>query len=87
MALPKLVRKTQVRFSSKDDINLLKEVLSENPFTDKSKWNNIAENLKENAEKVFSVDARRVRERTQLLLQQFKTENIEALKRFDISVV
>ncbi|CAC5422460.1 unnamed protein product [Mytilus coruscus] len=36
---------------------------------------------KENVDKVFNVTSRRVRERTQLLLQQFQKENYEALKR------
>ncbi|XP_076092393.1 uncharacterized protein LOC143063862 [Mytilus galloprovincialis] len=81
MALPKLFRKTQVRFSAKDDLNLLKEVLAENPYKDKTKWEVVAQNVKENVDKVFNVTSRRVRERTQLLLQQFQKENYEALKR------
>ncbi|VDI22296.1 Hypothetical predicted protein [Mytilus galloprovincialis] len=80
MALPKLIRKTQVRFSAKDDLNLLKEVLAENPYMDKTKWEVVAQNVKENVNKVFNVTSRRVRERTQLLLQQFQKENYEALK-------
>ncbi|CAG2187084.1 unnamed protein product [Mytilus edulis] len=81
MALPKLIRKTQVRFSAKDDLNLLKEVLAEIPYMDKTKWEVVAQNVKENVNKVFNVTSRRVRERTQLLLQQFQKENYEALKR------
>ncbi|XP_063399250.1 uncharacterized protein LOC134683876 [Mytilus trossulus] len=81
MALPKLFRKTQVRFSAKDDLNLLKEVLAENPYKDKTKWEVVAQNVKENVDIVFNVTSRRVRERTQLLLQQFQKENYEALKK------
>ncbi|CAC5401528.1 unnamed protein product [Mytilus coruscus] len=80
MALPKLFRKTQVRFSAKDDLNLLKEVLAENSYKDETKWEAVAQNVKENVDKVFNVTSRRVRERTQLLLQQFQKEKYEALK-------
>ncbi|CAC5395949.1 unnamed protein product [Mytilus coruscus] len=48
---------------------------------DETKWEAVAQNVKENVEKVFNVASRRVRERTQLLLQQFQKEKYEALKR------
>ncbi|CAC5426631.1 unnamed protein product [Mytilus coruscus] len=86
MALPKLFRKTQMRFSAKDNLILLKEVLAENPYKDKAKWEAVAQNVKENVEKVFNVTSRRVRERTQLLLQQFQKENYEALKSEGVTV-
>ncbi|CAC5402756.1 unnamed protein product [Mytilus coruscus] len=86
MALPKLFLEKQVRFSAKDDLNLLKEVLAENPYKDKAKWEAVAQNVKENVDKVINVTSRRVRERTQLLLQQFQKENYEALKSEGVTV-
>ena len=80
MALP-TIRKKQVRFSAKEDISLLKEVLAENPYKDKGKWNVIAGHMKENTEKHFDVDARRVRERAQLLLSQYSKDDKDALRR------
>ena len=74
MALP-TIRKKQIRFSAKDDVNLLKELLAENTFKDRTKWTTIASNVKENVDKVFDVGSRRVRERTQLLMQQYKKED------------
>lgn len=59
------LRKKQVRFSVLEDDKLLKEVAARNPFKNKTKWAEIAVILSRDG---FSVDGRRVRERTQLLL-------------------
>ena len=74
-------RKTQIRFSAEDDINLLKEVVAENPFLDRSKWTVTANNMA-SATKHTTMDTRRARERTMLLLQQYTTEERESLRRY-----
>ncbi|XP_067681148.1 uncharacterized protein [Haliotis asinina] len=72
-------RKTQVRFSEKDDVTLLREVLASNPFKDKGKWQAVADNLTTTRSN-FSVDTRRVRERTHLMLDQLKQKTAEDLR-------
>ncbi|XP_062578388.1 uncharacterized protein LOC134240297 [Saccostrea cucullata] len=68
-------RKKQVRFSDQNDIKLLREVLSKNPFEEKSKWAEIASKLP------MDVDTRRVRERTLLLIEQRRKHNKSSLKK------
>ncbi|XP_061181155.1 MAP7 domain-containing protein 2-like [Saccostrea echinata] len=71
-------RKKQIRFKSEDDIRLLREIVASNPMKNKSKWAEIAATL---SSPDFILDARRVRERTHLLIDQHKRENRENLKR------
>ncbi|XP_052089249.1 putative uncharacterized protein DDB_G0271982 [Mytilus californianus] len=75
-------RKKQARFSVADDIKLLKEVTLENPFQNKRKWIEIGEKL---STTTFLVDGRRARERTNLLIAQFKKGNQENLKKSSIN--
>ena len=72
-------RKKQVRFSVNDDIKLLKEVLADNPFEDKSKWSGIARGISVDN---FNIESRRARERTLLLLNQCQKEEREAMSRY-----
>lgn len=78
MASNFVVRKKQIRFSQLDDDQLLKEVASRNPFKDKMKWAEIAVLLSRDG---FSVDSRRARERTQLLVDAHLKETGANLKR------
>ncbi|XP_076082240.1 uncharacterized protein LOC143052943 [Mytilus galloprovincialis] len=72
-------RKKQVRFQTKDDLVLLREVLAKNPFQNKSAWNEIASAVADTRSNL-QVDARRVRERTHLLIYQHKKSNADSLK-------
>ena len=72
-------RKKRVRFSANDDIKLLKEVLADNPFEDKSKWSGIATRISVDN---FNIEPMRERERTLLILNQFRKEEREALSRY-----
>ena len=72
-------RKKQVRFSANDVIKLLKEVLADNPFEDKSKWSGIGRRISVDN---FNIEPRRARERTLLLLNQFRKEEREAMSRY-----
>ncbi|XP_062571682.1 trichohyalin-like [Saccostrea cucullata] len=68
-------RKKQFRFSEQDDIKLLREVISRNPFKERGKWADISSVISRN------IDARRVRERTLLLIDQRKKFNSSSLKK------
>uniref|UniRef100_A0A8W8JM80 Uncharacterized protein n=1 Tax=Magallana gigas TaxID=29159 RepID=A0A8W8JM80_MAGGI len=71
-------RKKQIRFKNDDDIRLLREVVARNPIKNKNKWTEVAAVL---STPMFVLDARRVRERTNLLIEQHKRENRENLKK------
>jgi len=64
-------------FTSKDDIFLLREILVKNPFKNKC-WGEIAESI---TRADFQLDGRRVRERSQLLIDQHKKNNAASLKK------
>lgn len=70
------------KFSMKDDIDLLKELSAINPFSgDRSnKWAEIAENFMI-SHKGISLDRRRCRERTTLLISYFKADDRKKLYR------
>ena len=72
-------RKKQVGFSANDDIKLLKEVLADNPFEDKSKWSGIGRRISVDN---FNIEPRRARERTLLLFNQCRREEREAMSRY-----
>lgn len=72
-------RKKQIRFKNDDDIRPLREVVARNPIKNKNKWTEVATVL---STPMFVLDARRVRERTNLLIEQHKRENRENLKRY-----
>ncbi|XP_052692861.1 trichoplein keratin filament-binding protein-like [Crassostrea angulata] len=70
--------KKQIRFSENDDLSLLKEVLAKNPFKDRTKWSEISDTVSRGS---FVVDGRRVRERTNLMLDHHKKSNAESKKK------
>jgi len=74
-------RKKQVRFQAKDDLILLREVPAKNLFKNKPSWTEISTTLS-STRSDFHVDTRRVRERTNLLIEQHKRQNAESLKRY-----
>ena len=55
----------------------LREILSKNPFKNKC-WGEIAESI---TRPDFQLDGRRVRERSQLLIDQHKKNNAASLKK------
>ncbi|XP_023229312.1 trichohyalin-like [Centruroides sculpturatus] len=68
-------RKVPMRFSCCHDILLLKEVVAVNPYSyenPKTAWINISENLQMH----YTVDGRRCRERTNLLLQYYENDEV-----------
>ncbi|XP_077546397.1 uncharacterized protein LOC144159032 [Haemaphysalis longicornis] len=74
-------RKPPVRFSGQQDIQLLHEVVSLNPFKDApptTVWASISRNL----EDVLVISPRRCRERTLLMLDQYIKGDLTSLKRF-----
>lgn len=74
-------RKRPLRFSGQQDIQLLREVVSLNPFKDTpptTAWASISRNL----ESVLSISSRRCRERTILMLDQFIKGDVASLQRF-----
>ncbi|KAH7951207.1 uncharacterized protein LOC119394136 [Rhipicephalus sanguineus] len=74
-------RKRPLRFSGQQDIQLLQEVVSLNPFKDTpptTAWASISRNL----ENVLSISSRRCRERTILMLDQYIKGDLASLQRF-----
>ncbi|XP_062610472.1 uncharacterized protein LOC134272239 [Saccostrea cucullata] len=74
-------RKKQIRFSEKDDLLLLREVLAKNPFKDRAKWTDSDAISRAG----FTVDGRRVRERTNLLLEHHRKNDAESKKKSGVS--
>lgn len=74
-------RKRPLRFSGQQDIQLLQEVISLNPFKDTpptTAWASISRNL----ENVLAISSRRCRERTILMLDQYIKGDLASLQRF-----
>ena len=71
-------RKKQVRFTPEDDIKLLREVVAQNPFASRCKWSTIATNISGDN---FEIDGRRARERTDLLVAKFRSEDRESRRQ------
>ena len=78
-------RKKPFRFTPSDDIALLKEVIAVNPYEGNiaRTWVQVAENL---LREDMRVDSRRCRERTQLLLDYFRKEDTDMLRRYAVLV-
>ncbi|XP_052086539.1 uncharacterized protein LOC127723861 [Mytilus californianus] len=76
---PPVAAEKKVRFQPKDDLVLLRKVLARYPFKNKSAWNEIALSVADTRSN-FQVDARRVRERSHLLIDPHKKTNAESLK-------
>ena len=78
------VKRKAFRFAAAQDIILLKEVVCQHPFAAQQPgkvWVNIAQRLQDLG---LQVDARRCRERTILLVDYFRKEDQEMLKRYVI---
>lgn len=75
--MAKVGRKKQVRFSQYDDLALLREVLAKNKL---KAWVHIGSTITESRPHT-QMDARRVRERTYLMVDNYKKENAKSLKR------
>ncbi|XP_075748061.1 uncharacterized protein LOC142813980 isoform X2 [Rhipicephalus microplus] len=74
-------RKRPLRFSGQQDIQLLQEVVSLNPFKDTpptTAWAAISRNL----DSVLKISSRRCRERTILMLDQYIKGDLASLQRF-----
>lgn len=76
-------RKRQFRFSVRNDIDLLKLVVEQNPYGAPHggrlhKWQAIADTLRDSG---IDIDFRRARDRTALLLEQWRQQDINHLKR------
>lgn len=76
-------RKRQFRFSAAADVMLLREVVAVNPFEQRygnvlRAWQSIAQKL---AAHGILVDGRRCRERTQRLLEVYKKEDFQKLRK------
>lgn len=69
----------RVRFSARDDIFLLQEVVDVVPFENPAKWALVASNLERVIRK--KVSARAARERTDLLLLLFVREDRRNLRK------
>lgn len=67
------------RFSVSDDIKLLREVNAEDPFKNPSKWNVILENLRQSANKDFTL--RSIKERLDLLMVYFMRQDRANLRK------
>ena len=65
-------RKKKFRFNARQDIMLLREVLQINPYSG-GKWVDVSSNLD------LNIDARRCKERTQLLKDYIKKEDRERI--------
>ena len=77
-----MASRKMVRFNGRWDILLLREVRAVNPYGDAQLWIEIAENLSSLEEFSDGATPRRCRERTALLLEYFKDEDHDSLKRY-----
>lgn len=80
---PGTSRKRQFRFSVRADIDLLQLVIKENPYGAPhggrlQKWQSIADTLKQGG---IDIDFRRARDRTGLLLDQWREQELSLLRR------
>ncbi|CDF41026.1 unnamed protein product [Chondrus crispus] len=80
---PTTLRKRQFRFSVRADIELLKLVHAENPYAAAhgsrlQKWQAIANTLRSSS---IEIDFRRARDRTGLLLEQWRDKDLSLLRR------
>ena len=76
-------RKKAVQFTVTEDLMLLTEVVGQNPYTNgRQVWTNVAATVTAAiARGDFLIDARRARERTQLLVKHYKSNNRAQLKK------
>lgn len=74
-----MAKQTRVRFSTEDDLGLLRQVLAENPFEDASRWRRIHEKLLETSGKSFSLRA--VKDHLQNLLKLFINQDKANIKK------
>lgn len=69
----------RLRFTYEDDITLLKEVISQNPFENNERWKNI--NINVIAVTNINFSLRAIRDHTNYLLQNWRKDNNKNLKR------
>lgn len=69
----------RVRFSMEDDLNLIREVITENPFEDPGTWQRIRSTMNKSSGKNFSLRA--IRDHVKHLLKSYrKNETLERKK-------
>ena len=72
--------KKRTRFNNDMDIFLLKEVINHNPFVNKGQWQTISTLINSTLGKQTS--DRSCSERTNLLVSQFRTDNLKKIGRY-----
>lgn len=72
-------KKERLRFSTIDDLCLLRQVISLNPYNDVNQWNNIKNSLVSTSNKNFTV--RSVKEHVEYLLKVWIKEDRVNLKK------
>lgn len=69
----------RLRFAYEDDLTLLREVISQNPFQDGERWKTILKNVIAVSRKDFTLRA--IREHTKYLIKNWNKFNRENLNR------
>lgn len=69
----------RLRFTSGDDLVLLREVISQNPYEDKEKWRTVADRVKIATQKDYSLRA--IRDHVEHLLKNWIKTNRANLKK------
>jgi hypothetical protein len=70
-----MVGQNRTSYSPSIDVALLREVINHNPFVDASKWGDVVETIMDIGD-TAPTTARSVRERTTLLLEYFKKDQM-----------
>lgn len=73
------IKKERLRFSTVDDLCLLRQVICLNPYNDANQWENIQNTLSSTSNKNFSI--RSVKEHVEYLLKIWKKEDRANLKK------
>lgn len=72
-------KKERLRFSTIDDLNLLRQVVCLNPYNDHNQWNNIENTITSTSSKKFSI--RSIKEHVDYLLKIWKKDDRVNLKK------
>ncbi|KAL1487864.1 hypothetical protein ABEB36_015514 [Hypothenemus hampei] len=75
----KPTKNARLRFTMQNDLDILRQVLVENPFEDPSRWQSINNSINAITGKDFSVRA--TREHTEYLLKLFAKEDLSKLRK------
>lgn len=70
---------SRLRFSANDDLVLLREIVHQNPFEDKNRWNDVHENVNTYCQKNFSL--RSIKDHSDHLLKLYAKEDKINLKK------